>query len=47
MLEPFKELENEEPHDVEGMEEVQNFPQDILRALNRESEGSKSNIEET
>ena len=47
MLEPFKELEDEEPHDVEGMEEVHNFPQDILRALNRESEGSKSNIEET
>ena len=29
------------------MEEVQNFPQDIIRALNKESEGSKSNIEET
>ena len=29
------------------MEEVQNFPWDILRALNIEIEGSKSNIEET
>ena len=34
-------------HDVEGMEEVLNIPWDILEALNRENEGSKSNIEET
>ena len=34
-------------HDVEGMEEVPNLPWDILEALNRESEGSKHNIEET
>ena len=34
-------------HDVEGMEEVPNLPRDILEALNRESEGSKPNIEET
>ena len=34
-------------HDVEGMEEVPNLPRDILEALNRESEGSKHNIEET
>ena len=33
-------------HDVEGLEEVPNLPQDILKALNRESEGSKPNIEE-
>ena len=32
-------------HDVEGLEEVPNLPQDILEALNRESEGSKPNIE--
>ena len=34
-------------HDVEGMEEVPNFPRDILEVLNRESEGSKPNIDET
>ena len=34
-------------HDVEGMEEVPNLPQDIPKALNRESKGSKPNIEET
>ena len=34
-------------HNVEGMEEVPNLPRDILEALNRESEGSKPNIEET
>ena len=33
-------------HDVEGLEEVLNLPQDIQEALNRESEGSKPNIEE-
>ena len=34
-------------HNVEGLEEVLNLPQDILEALNRESEGSKPNIEKT
>ena len=34
-------------HDVEGLEEVPNLPRAILRALNRESEGSKPNIEKT
>jgi len=34
-------------HDVEGLEEVPNLPRDILEALNRESEGSKPNIEAT
>ena len=33
-------------HDVEGLEEVLNLPRAILEALNRESEGSKPNIEE-
>ena len=33
-------------HDVEGLEEVPNLPRDILQALNRDSEGSKPNIEE-
>ena len=33
-------------HDVEGLEEVPNLPRAILEALNRESEGSKPNIEE-
>ena len=33
-------------HDVEGMEEVLNLPQDILESLNRENEESKPNIEE-
>ena len=32
-------------HDVKGMEEVPNLPRDILEALNKESEGSKPNIE--
>ena len=34
-------------HDVEGMEEALTVPRDILEALNRESEWSKPNIEET
>ena len=34
-------------HDVEGLEEILNLPHDILEALNRESEVSKPNIEET
>ena len=34
-------------YDVEGMEEVLNLPRDILEALNRESERSKPNIDET
>ena len=34
-------------HDVEGVEEILNLPWDILEALNRESERSKTNIEET
>ena len=34
-------------HDIEGLEEILSFPCDILEALNRESEGSKPNIEET
>ena len=34
-------------HDVEGLEEILSLPRDILEALNRESEGSKPNIEET
>ena len=33
-------------HDIEGLEEISNLPRDILEALNRESEGSKPNIEE-
>ena len=33
-------------HDVEGLEEVPNLPRAILEASNRESEGSKPNIEE-
>ena len=33
-------------HDVGGLEEVPNLPQDILEALNKESEGSKPNLEE-
>ena len=32
--------------DIEGLEEIPNLPRDILEALNRESKGSKSNIEE-
>ena len=34
-------------HDVEGFEEISKLPLDILQALNKENEGSKSNIEET
>ena len=34
-------------HGVEGMEKVLNLPRDVREALNRESEGSKPNIEET
>ena len=33
-------------HDVEGLEEILSLPRDILEALNRESKGSKPNIEE-
>ena len=34
-------------HDIEGLEEIPSLPCDILEALNRESEWSKLNIEET
>ena len=34
-------------HDIEGLEEIPSLPCDILEALNRESKGSKPNIEET
>ena len=34
-------------HNIEGLEEITSLPRDILEAINRESEGSKSNIEET
>ena len=34
-------------HDIEGLEEILSLPRDILEALNRESEGSKPNIEVT
>ena len=34
-------------HDIEGLEEIPSLPRDILEGLNRESEGSKPNIEET
>ena len=34
-------------HDIEGLEEIPSLPRDILETLNRESEGSKPNIEET
>ena len=34
-------------HDIEGLEEILSLPCDILEALNRESKGSKPNIEET
>ena len=34
-------------HDIEGLEEIPSLPPDILEALNRKSEGSKPNIEET
>ena len=34
-------------HDIEGLEEILSLPHDIMEALNRESEGSKPNIEET
>ena len=33
-------------HDIEGLEEIPSLPHDILEALNKESEGSKANIEE-
>ena len=33
-------------HNVEGIVEVPKLPRDILKALNRESEWSKPNIEE-
>ena len=33
--------------DIEGLEEIPNLPRDILEAVNRESKGSKPNIEET
>ena len=33
-------------HDIEGLEEILSLPSDILEALNRESKGSKPNIEE-
>ena len=34
-------------HDIEGLEEILSLPRDILEPLNRESEGSKPNREET
>ena len=34
-------------HDIVGLEEISSLPCDNLEALNRESEGSKPNIEET
>ena len=34
-------------HDIEGLKEIPSLPRDILEALNRKSEGSKPNIEET
>ena len=34
-------------HDIEGLEEILSLPRDILEDLNKESEGSKPNIEET
>ena len=34
-------------HDIEGLKEIPNLPCDILEALNRKSEGSKPNVEET
>ena len=34
-------------HDIEGLKEISSLPHDILEALNRESEWSKPNIEET
>ena len=34
-------------HDIEELEEIPSLSCDILEALNRESEGSKPNIEET
>ena len=33
-------------HDIEGLEEILSLPRNILEALNKESEGSKPNIEE-
>ena len=34
-------------HDIEGLEEIPSLPYDILEDLNKESERSKPNIEET
>ena len=34
-------------HDIEGLEEILSLPRDIVEALNRESKGSKPNIEVT
>ena len=34
-------------HNIEGLEEILSLPRDILEALNRESEGSKPNMEDT
>ena len=34
-------------HDIERLEEILSLPHDILEALNRESEGSKPNINGT
>ena len=34
-------------HDIEGLEEISSLASNILEALNKESEGSKPNIEET
>ena len=34
-------------HDVKGMEEALNLPRDIFKALSKDSEESKPNIEET
>jgi len=34
-------------HDIEGLEEIPSLPRDIVEALNRESKGSKPNIEVT
>ena len=33
-------------HDIKGLKEISSLPRDILEALNRESEGSKPNIED-
>ena len=34
-------------HDVKGLKEIPSLPRDILEALNKESEGSNPNMEET